>query len=318
MARAGGKRMLHESRYKVVLCIAVVIGIAILGFAFSKTGWDQLFEQEKSAHFAVEEHKSFVIVVASYNNEEWAEKNLRSIFEQKYDNYRVIYIDDASKDGTFAKVKQNITKYQQWHRVDLIHNEYNRGAVENIYRAVRSCLDEEIVVLLDGDDWFPHEHVLERLNEAYADPSVWLTYGSYVEYPSYSYTVANFSQELPQKVIEKNSVREFTKEQWYLSHLRTFYSALFKKIKRTDLLYEGKYFDTAYDLAFMIPMVEMAGIHARFIKEILCIYNRSQNMKEQQMRSKRQQQLSKHILGLPCYSQLASLDSDRSLEEVIR
>lgn len=302
---------------KIGLCAAFVIGLAVLAFVFvPPSKWAG--KREGASHFAVEEHKPFVIVVASYNNADWVEKNLRSIFEQKYDNYRVIYINDASKDATFAKVKKCIAKYEQWHRVELIHNEFNRGAAANIYRAVHSCLDEEIVVLLDGDDWFPHEHVLERLNEAYADPAVWLTYGSYVEYPSYSYTVANFSQELPMKVIEKNSVRAFTKQHWYLSHLRTFYSSLFKKIKVADLLYEGKYFDAAYDLAFMLPMVEMAGSHTHFMKEILCIYNRTSNFKESKIRAKRQQQISKYILDMPCYSPLVSLDSDRMSEEGIR
>ena len=41
-----------------------------------------------------------VIVIASYNNERWVEENLKSVFMQDYSNYRVIYIDDASTDGT--------------------------------------------------------------------------------------------------------------------------------------------------------------------------------------------------------------------------
>ena len=55
--------------------------------------------------FAVTEHKPFVIVVPSYNNSSWVEKNLRSIFEQKYDNYRVVYINDASTIQHYYKLK---------------------------------------------------------------------------------------------------------------------------------------------------------------------------------------------------------------------
>lgn len=264
--------------------------------------------------FAVLEHKSFVVVIPSYNNSEWAEKNLRSVFEQKYDNYRVIYINDASTDNTLSRVNECVAKFEQGHRVELWHNQTNRGAVDNIHRAVHSCLDDEIVVLLDGDDWFSHDRVLEKLNEVYADSSVWLTYGSYIEYPNYSYTVANFSRKLPRKVIEKNEVRNFTKKHWCLSHLRTFYSSLFKKIKIGDLLYEGKYFDTAYDLAFMIPMVEMAGSHAKYLREVFYIYNRATPLNDNKIRAKRQQQIAEYIIGLPRYSPLTSLGWDGEKE----
>ena len=47
-----------------------------------------------------------------------------------------------------------------------------------------SCMRDEICVLLDGDDWLNGENVLARLNEIYEEEDCWLTYGSYIEYPS--------------------------------------------------------------------------------------------------------------------------------------
>ncbi|MBS0604825.1 MAG: glycosyltransferase [Verrucomicrobia bacterium] len=264
----------------------------------------------KEPHFAVLEHKPFVIIIPSYNNTEWVEKNLVSVFRQKYDNYRVIYIDDASTDGTLARVNELIARENMPHRVDVIHNETNKGACENIYRAVHTCRDEEIALVLDGDDWFAHDRVLQRLNEVYADPDIWMTYGSYIEYPSYGYTVANFSQPLPKKVIQKNSVRDYTRTHWCLSQMRTFYSSLFKKIKTRDLQWEGKYYDATYDLAFMIPMAEMAGEHVKFLKEILYIYNRATPLNDNKVRAQRQKQVAQHILEQPCYARLSSLSSD--------
>jgi len=48
----------------------------------------------------------------------------------------------------------------------------------------------------------------------------------------------------------KASVKSFTlepfKKEW-------------KKIAKEDLMYEGKFFEMAWDLAFMFPMLEMAG-----------------------------------------------------------
>ena len=42
----------------------------------------------------------FKIVVTSYNNSKWVETNIESILEQQYQNYEVIYFDDASTDET--------------------------------------------------------------------------------------------------------------------------------------------------------------------------------------------------------------------------
>lgn len=297
-------------RYK----IKIVSVFTALIFSFSLGfGWDaisskiehRLTQKQEKPLFAVTEHKPFVVVIPSYNNSEWVEKNLRSVLEQKYDNYRVIYIDDASSDATYAQAKTLIENYQKTHLVTLIHNDHNRGALENIYRAVHSCDAHEIVVICDGDDWLAHDRVLERLNETYANPDVWLTYGSYIEYPNYSYTVANFSKELPRKVIDQHSVRTFSKKHWSLSHLRTFYADVFQQIKLADFLYEGQYLDAAADLAAMIPMVEMVGDHAQFINEVLYIYNRATPLNDHKLRAKRQQALADHILNAKPYERIA-------------
>ena len=54
------------------------------------------------------EEKQFVIMVPSYNNAEWFERTLDSIFSQTYQNFRVIYIDDASTDGAGEFVRAYI------------------------------------------------------------------------------------------------------------------------------------------------------------------------------------------------------------------
>ncbi len=307
---ARAKRMKRYFNSKVLgVLIALAVGFSYWALSDASSVLNSsivhLFSSaSKEKLFAVTEHKPFVIVVPSFNNSEWVEKNLSSIFAQKYDNYRVIYIDDASTDDTFDKSQNYVAWSGMSHRIEVIHNEANKGGCENIFRALHSCSDEEIAIILDGDDWFAHDRVLQRLNEVYACPEVWMTYGSYIEYPSYGYTVANFAQPLPQKVIENNAVREYTRKHWCLSHLRTFYASLFKKVNLDDLQWDGNYYDAAYDLGFMIPMAEMAGSHAKYVKEILYIYNRATPLNDNKVRAKRQQQIAQHILDLPCYEPL--------------
>lgn len=238
--------------------------------------------------------KPVVVIIASYNNEDWCEKNLRSVFEQKYQNYRVIYIDDASTDRTLDKVKEFVRSARQEHRFTLIHNETNRKPAENYYRAIHSCQDDEIAVICDGDDWFLHEWVLERLNQEYADPEVWMTYGSYFYYPTFKW--GECSKRLPKKVIESNLLREhLQKKGFILSHLKTFYAGLFKRIKLEDFLYEGQFMKASWDAAAMVPMMEMARSHAHFIKQPLYVNNRVNVLNEDRVRFNLQQQCWEHV-----------------------
>jgi hypothetical protein len=46
----------------------------------------------------------------------------------------------------------------------LIRNPVRVGALENLYRCIHTCDDQEIVILLDGDDWLAHPRVLQTLN----------------------------------------------------------------------------------------------------------------------------------------------------------
>jgi hypothetical protein len=65
------------------------------------------------------------------------------------------------------------------------------------------------------------------------------------------------------------------KQLFTLSHLRTWKSWLWKKIKEEDLKDEnGEYWKVAGDLAFMFPMFEMSGEeHYRFLTDINYVYN---------------------------------------------
>ena len=308
----------HANLMKYILCFLFLIAGFVLG---AKTQIEQKIEEKVRfffakkptiKHYPVTEHKPFVFIIPSYNNQEWVDKNLRSIFEQKYDNYRIIYIDDASNDDTLHRAKALVAQYKQEHRVQIVHNETNRGAAENIYRAGRSCADREIIVLCDGDDWLSHDAVLQRLNEIYADENIWATYGSYIDYPSYSNAESKYARPLPPQVIAKDSVRMFSKEQWSLSHIRSFYAALFKQIKLQDLLYEGKYLDTASDVAFMVPIAEMAADHLHFVNDVLYIYNRASALNDHKLRIKRQSLMRQHILSLPAYPRISTLFSQKA------
>ena len=184
-------------------------GMGCLGFLFLCTGFSLQCDE-------VKQENPFVIVTASYNNKDWYKKNLDSVFAQNYTNYRVIYVNDCSPDGTGDLVEQYIKEKGMEDRVTLIKNTERCGALANQYKAIHSCKDEEIIVILDGDDWFPNGNVLSYLNKVYADGTIWLTYGQFREYPGGG---VGFCSLMPDEIVSGNKFRDHNH---IPSHLRTF------------------------------------------------------------------------------------------------
>lgn len=211
--------------------------------------------------------KPIVVVIPSYNNAQWYKRNLDSVCFQNYSNYRIIYIDDCSTDQTASLVLAYIAEHGLYDKVIFISNSKRYGAMANHYKAVWMCQDDEIVVHLDGDDWFKHNDVLQTINQYYQDPNIWLTYGQFERYPDGK---KGYCRPIAHGVIAANAFRECD---WFTSHVRTFYAGLFKQIQLKDFMYNGAFFSVTCDMAMFFPLLELSGFHTAFIEEVLYVYN---------------------------------------------
>lgn len=245
--------------------------------------------------------RSIVIVTASYNNKDWYQRNLDSIFCQNYQNYKVIYVDDCSPDGTGDLVEKYVQEKMQQHRVTLIKNKKRIGSpLANQYPAIHSCNDKDIIIIVDGDDFLAHPNVLTYINNVYSDYNVWLTYGQFVEYPS---GVRGFCCPMPLNIVINNAFREYPN---IPSHLRTFYAGLFKQIKKEDMMLDGEFFKMTGDMGAMLPMIEMARDHFKFIREILYIYNSGTVLNEFKVSKDLQRKIDLIIRSRPRYAKISS------------
>jgi glycosyltransferase involved in cell wall biosynthesis len=243
--------------------------------------------------------KKIAVVIPSYNNCQWYKQNLCSLCGQDYDNFRVIYIDDCSSDKTGELVKKFIADNNLGNQIQLIRNPVRVGAMQNLYNAVHLCDDNEIVIVLDGDDWLAHNEVLRKINTAYSDPNCWMTYGQYVSWPD---NAPGYSKQIPYYIIETNNFREY---EWCSSHLRSFYAWLFKMIKKEDLISPcGAFYPMAWDQAMMFPMLEMSGHRAKFIDEVLYIYNAANPINDSKVNRKLQYYLEMVIRLQKRYNRL--------------
>lgn len=218
-----------------------------------------------------------VVLIPSFNNSQWYKKNLNSVFNQSYTNYRIIYIDDCSTDGTTKLVETYIKEKKQEHRTTLIKNKIRVTAMENLYKAIHfECKDNEIIVKLDGDDWLAHNNVLQRINQEYQDPNIWLTYGNYQDLPNHKKKGDLYCKPISNEFLNNGGTRKVDKiiQIYAPGHPLTFKAWLFKKIKLKDIFYEGKFPKTAYDATMNFPLIEMARNNHKFIAETLYIHNK--------------------------------------------
>ena len=216
----------------------------------------------------IENH--FTIVILSYNNESWVEKNINSAIKQDYGNYDIRFINDASSDMTGQRADALFQEFRESRpgQLTIQHNRQNVRALTNLYQAVDCAKPGSIILALDGDDWLANRYVLQHLNEIYQNPKVWITAGSYIESVG--------GKIVRPKVTDDYWEGNIRHKEWTLSHLRTFRKELFMSINKEDMLdSDGDFYKFTWDRVIMYPMVEMAGPnHFHPVKRITYVYNR--------------------------------------------
>jgi glycosyltransferase involved in cell wall biosynthesis len=264
-----------------------------------------LFKKEHTDGYVAKEQRHIVVVIPSYNNALWYERNLRSVLQQEatYSNFSIVYVDDKSTDGTGNLVSQFIEQNKLQDRIKLIRNTHNQGALANLFTVISQYPPNTTIVTIDGDDWLAHNAVLLMINNIYDKYRVLITYGSYQSYP-YNQNLEKYNLPVAQEVINNRSYRTMS-GLFTLSHVRTFKAGLFQRVKLEDLKYDGKFFDVSWDLAIMFPMLEMAGDNVIRVPTKSLIYNVATGLNDHKLRRSRQKLFGSIIRSMPKYHELS-------------
>jgi hypothetical protein len=152
-------------------------------------------------------------------------------------------------------------------RFILIENKvkmYQPGNYDQVIRDNADISDDEVIIEVDGDDWLPDSKTLSRINDVYSNPNIWIANGTF----RYSNGSVGFATK-------QNNFDDLRNSRFTASHIRTWRAFLWRNIKQDDLKDEtGTYWKVTGDLAFMFPMLEMAGEERyHFMTDINYIYN---------------------------------------------
>ena len=158
-------------------------------------------------------------------------------------------------------------------RICIQINSKRHYSMSNLIRAIgRSGAEpEDLIVILDGDDWFATDQALQRIVTEYERHGCWLTYGSWITNdPSRKGSKAGLWPAYPA------GTTRFREATWLGTAVRSWKKWLWDMIDDRDFRdRDGNYIRVAEDQATMLPMLEMSGTdRARHIPDALMIYNR--------------------------------------------
>jgi len=202
--------------------------------------------------------------------EEYIDKCICSVREQSWSNWDAFVTVDPCGDRSYTVAQKAAAGDSRFH---LRRNKTRRYSMHNLIRAIACSRaePEDVIVCLDGDDWFAHRDALSRIVDAYRDPDCWVTYGSWLSnVPGPSGRPNGAWPAYPEGDVD------FRRHRFLGTAVRTWKKWLWDHLRDDDLRNEsGDYARVSEDQLIMIPLLEMCGTaHARHIAEPIMIYNK--------------------------------------------
>jgi glycosyltransferase involved in cell wall biosynthesis len=105
------------------------------------------------------------IITVCCNSEATIEDTILSVLSQSYDNIEYILVDGASSDATLSIIKRYSRK------ISHIISEPDNGTYDAMNKGI-SIASGDVIGILNSDDIYYKETVLEKVVSAFADPEV--------------------------------------------------------------------------------------------------------------------------------------------------
>jgi glycosyltransferase involved in cell wall biosynthesis len=212
----------------------------------------------------------FKIVINCGPCEDFIGKCLESVKDQSYSDFEACVTTDPCGDDTPRRARLAAGDDP---RFRIHQNRVRQYSLHNMVRAIGdSQVDsEDVIVNLDGDDWFSDRHALRIISDTYGEFDCWLTYGSWL-----SNVLGLSGRRDGLWPAYPEGTTDFRSHRFLGTAVRTCKKWLWDCLKDSDLRDDsGEYFRVSEDQMIMIPMLEMCGTaKARHIAAPLMTYNK--------------------------------------------
>lgn len=244
------------------------------------------------------ENSRIKVIIPFHNPGDHFDLCVNSILTQNFEGYDVLFIDDASTDGSYEKIPA--CTYRSDEKGEPIKDENGQLIVEdqhplleitkcdrvnawkasermttlpNIHNGIMNfCQNpDDIVFILYGDDWLPGKSSLKRVWDEYQNHDCLMTYGS----AKLSDGKRSYSAPYTEK--EFSSLRAVTpKFSWPM----TFRKSLYDRLLESDPNFvnftnsKGEWYTMCSNYALAYPLMELAGYQkVRHISDTIYVYN---------------------------------------------
>lgn len=280
------------------------------------------------------------VIIPFYNPGEFLDMCINSVLTQDYENYEVLFIDDCSSDGSFNKIPACTFKMQTDGKPELdsegkpiIESKHpilevtkcknvvawkanqRSTALPNIHNGIMNfCTNpDDIVVILDGDDWLLNKNSLSFINDYYNENDCWVMYGS---------SKWTDGRKCCAKPYTKEEFSNLRKIQFKVSHIRTFRAGVYHEISKQDPEFScfkdkaGEWYKMTYDVAMFFPILEIAGFDkVKYNEKPLYVYNRNNPISDDKVNQNLQWDIHTEISKKSPFKQIENYNT-KEIQEI--
>lgn len=114
------------------------------------------------------------VIITAHNYGKYLKQAIESVLKQKFNDYELMIVNDASTDNTLQVLKE----YENKERIKIINHLENKGLIVSCDEAIKVSTGE-YVVRLDADDYFDENALLVLSNILDSDSEIGLVYPDY-------------------------------------------------------------------------------------------------------------------------------------------
>ena len=214
------------------------------------------------------------VVSCNFNSGSACLKNMASVQAQTKQPKTHFFIDDASNDDTHEHLEKMrlVNRHGNIHLYKNTQRRYKIRNMHNLIENTNEIQDEDIICVLDGDDWFSDPYVLQYIYDKYDRDDFVYGYTNWTY--SHDTSIRGCSSRIPNKNWNPYS------SIWITSAMSTFKAGIFRNINPDNFRdSDGNWFHMACDQAYVLPILyslkQTDGDYRRvfFIDEPMYIYN---------------------------------------------
>jgi glycosyltransferase involved in cell wall biosynthesis len=190
-------------------------------------------------------NNKYIFLVTSYNCRPYIDACITSMLMQSDKDFGVIFVDDASTDGTVDRINEFLRGVDLDYEI-YVNEERTRSAAWNQYQAVIKHVKNpnSKIMILDADDTLYDNNSFDRIKKA----------DNFLPFTSIKYEagVLGYDSAIPRQGIPSPMYRI---DEPY--HLRYFNAWLYKAVPESMYYKDGELIAAGSDLAFIYPVIDL-------------------------------------------------------------